>query len=211
MVAPAPVVYQGPAQTSGKAIASLVFGFLFFLLPAAIVAIVLGHISLSEIKKSAGRLEGQGLAIGGLILGYLGIAAIPLILIIAAIAIPNILRARMAANESSAASGIRTLNTAEVTYASEHADAGYTCSLSDLRELIGDGLASGAKNGYTFKLQDCTPETVGGPNAKYRVVAYPMTPNQTGVRAFCSDESAVIRVDGNGSAEACLEHGKPLQ
>jgi len=63
-------------------------GFLFpFLL--SIAAIILGHLSLSEIKKSAGRVTGQGLAIAGLVLGYLGIVTIPVILIIAAIAIPN--------------------------------------------------------------------------------------------------------------------------
>lgn len=52
----------------------------------------------------------MGLAITGLVLGYLGIAMIPLILIIAAIAIPNLLRARMAANESSAAHAIREID-----------------------------------------------------------------------------------------------------
>ena len=92
MGAPGPVAVE---KTSGMAIASLIFGILF-LFPLNILAIIFGHISLSQIKKSAGRLGGKGLAIAGLVLGYLGIAAIPFILIIAAIAIPNLLRARIA-------------------------------------------------------------------------------------------------------------------
>ncbi len=78
-------------KTSGLAI----FGIPFLFPPFSIVAVVFGHVSLSQIKKSAGRLGGKGLAIARLVLGYLGIAMIPLILIIAAIAIPNLLRARM--------------------------------------------------------------------------------------------------------------------
>ena len=93
-----------PAETSGKAIVSLVSGLFFLFLPLSIVAIIFGHLSLSDIKKSASRLKGQGMAIAGLVLGYLGIAVIPVTLIIAAIAIPNLLRARIAANEASTVS-----------------------------------------------------------------------------------------------------------
>ena len=98
----APTMTSGqvtPEKTSGMAIASFIFGLLFLFFPLSILAVVFGHISLSQIKNSAGRLGGKGLAIAGLVLGYLGIALIPLILIIAAIAIPNLLRARIAANE----------------------------------------------------------------------------------------------------------------
>ena len=66
-MAPSPV--SGPVtpeKTSGLAIASLIFGLLFLFFPLSIVAIVFGHISLSQIKKSAGRLGGKGLAIAGL-------------------------------------------------------------------------------------------------------------------------------------------------
>jgi hypothetical protein len=110
---PGPVVAE---KTSGLATASLIFGIPFLFFPFPIVAVVFGHVSLSQIKKSAGRLGGKGLAIAGLVLGYLGIAMIPLTLIIAAIAIPNLLRARMAANESSALYSLRTINTAQVSY-----------------------------------------------------------------------------------------------
>jgi type IV pilus assembly protein PilA len=201
-----------PQPTDGKAIASLILGFFFFFLPAAIVAVILGHLSLSEIRKSTGRLKGEGLAIGGLVLGYMGLAVIP-ILIIAAIAIPNLLRARIAANEDTAVNSIRTLNLAEVTYAETNHHAGYTCALSDLSSagLLAPQLASGARSGYVLALENCSAETPGGPNVKYQVVAYPMTRNQTGVRAFCSDESGVIKLDVNGSPQTCLESGSALQ
>lgn len=197
-------------KQAGKAIVSLVSGLFFFFLPASIVAVIFGHLSLSDIRKSAGRLKGDGMAIAGLILGYLGIAFIPIILIIAAIAIPNLLRARMAANESSAIAAVRALNTAEVSYSATHANGGFTCSLADLSDLIGSKLASGQRNGYVFELSDCTTGE-GGAMVKYRVVAYPITQNTTGIRAFCSDESAVVKADGSGSPRNCLESGSPMQ
>src|ERR1700682_6476664 len=123
---PGPVIAE---KTSGMAIASLIFGILFLFFPLSILAVVFGHVSLSQIKKSAGRLGGRGLAITGLVLGYLGIAMIPLILIIAAIAIPNLLRARMAANESSAAHAIREIDTAQVTYQVTYEKLGYAPDL----------------------------------------------------------------------------------
>jgi Domain of unknown function (DUF4190) len=78
LAAPSPP-FVGPRQTSGKAIGSLICGVIS-ILPLFIVAVILGHFALSDIKKSAGRLTGQGLAIAGLVLGYLGVVAIPFIL-----------------------------------------------------------------------------------------------------------------------------------
>lgn len=200
-------------ETSGRAIISLICGLLFFIPLAFIAAIVFGHLAISEIRRSAGRLKGQGIAITGLVLGYLWIFFIPVILIIAAIAIPNLLRARMAANESSAVASIHTLAVAEVSYSAAHGDRGFTCSLSDLEKdrLINRQLVSGQRNGYRFELLHCSPGASGGANAKYEVVAYPQIANQSGVRAFCSDESGVIRVDSNGSPQACLEKGSTLE
>jgi hypothetical protein len=198
-----------PPETSGKAIASLVFGLLAFILPAAILAIVFGHISRAEIRQSAGRLTGDGMALAGLIFGYMGVSVIP-ILIIAAIAIPNLLRARIAANEASAVGAVRTLNIAELSYVSEY-KVGYTCNLHDLggaggsrtaAGLIDNTLASGEKNGYIFQLQNCTADG-------YAASAVPRPPNQTGMRTFCSKQDGVIRT-GNRSAEDCLNNGEPL-
>ena len=121
-----------PQKISGMAIASLIFGILFIFFPLSIPAVVFGHIALSQIKKSAGRLGGRGLAIAGLVLGYLGIAMIPLILIIAAIAIPNLIRARTAANEASAASTVSSINSAQVTYQVAYPAIGYAHDLASL-------------------------------------------------------------------------------
>ena len=204
MPASAPV---GPGETSGKAIASLLFGLLFLFTPFAIAAVIFGHLSLSEIRQSAGRLTGHGMAIAGLVLGYVG--SVPMLLIIAAIVIPNLLRARIAANEASAVAAVRTLIVAETVYSQAHPASGYTCALTDLDE-IDSTLKSGRKSGYVFELRNCAAGTEGTGNVQYRIVAYPVTPNQTGVRAFCSDESAVIRVDSSGSAQGCTESSSPL-
>ena len=217
---PAPTL--GPAETSGKARASLVtgiFGLLFF--PIAIAAIILGHMSRSEIRQSNGRLKGDGMATAGLVMGYGAFAIIPFVLIIAAIAIPNLLRARIAANESSTLAAVRTLNTAELSYGSQYPKVGFTCSLSalggsdssaptsDHAKMIDDRLASGEKFGYRFELRNCVNSETEG--HKYQVVAYPRVGNQTGVRAFCSDESQVVKVDASGSADDCLTSGSPLE
>ena len=205
-----PPLPTGPQQTNGKAIASLVCGIIS-VFPLFIIAIILGHVSLYEIKKSGGRLKGEGLAIAGLVLGYLGIVAIPLLLIVAAIAIPNLLRAKMAANESSAVGSVRNLITAEVTYQATHQNVGFTCNLSDLSGLIDSPLASGQRTGYVFALQGCSSETQGGPVAKFQITAVPVKSDTTGQQAFCADESGVIRLDRTGSAQNCLDHGSLLQ
>jgi type IV pilus assembly protein PilA len=210
----------GPAGTSGKAVGSLIsalFGLILF--PAAIVAIILGHISRSEIRKSNGRLRGGGMALVGLILGYAGIAVIPIVLIVAAIAIPNLLRARMAANEASAVASLRTIVTAEVSYRTMFPTAGYTCELYNLggtegrshtpehAGLIHGKLVSGEQNGYRFELRNCENSETQN---KYQVVAYPLVRNQSGIKAFCADESAVIKSDPAGSPDSCLANGAPL-
>lgn len=178
--------------------------------PLFIVAIVLGHMSLSEIKKSSGRLKGEGIALAGLILGYLGIIFIPIILIVAAIAIPNLLRARIAANEASAAASVRELVSAEISYQATHQNAGFTCSFSDLSRQLDSQVAAGFKNGYAFFLQNCTAEKEGGPISKFQITAIPKVPNTSGRRAFCSDESSIIRLDAEGSGQNCLDHGSQL-
>ncbi len=111
-----PPILAGDAQTSGLAITSLILGIFFFIFPAAILGIIFGHIARAQIRDSAGRIKGAGLATAGLVLGYSGVLILPIILIIAAIAIPNLLRAKISANESSAVSALHTLNSAAIQY-----------------------------------------------------------------------------------------------
>jgi len=199
-----------PQQTSGLAVASLVTSLLPFFIVTPIVAVILGHVSLSQIKRSAGRLKGSGLAIAGLVIGYCSFILV--LLIIAAIAIPNLLRARLAANESSAASSVRTLVVAETTYATEHPEKGFSCAFADLKNdhIIDGELASGSKTGYVFELIGCKAENPDGPNTQFQVIAYPITRNTTGRKAFCSDETNLVRYVSDGSGEDCLDHGKNI-
>jgi type IV pilus assembly protein PilA len=193
-----------PAQTSGKATASLISGIAAYVIApfiGAIVAVVLGHLGLSEIKKSAGRLKGDGLAIAGLVLGYVQVAGLPFILIIAAIAIPNLIRSRMAANEASAVGSLRTITTGEIAYASVCPRIGFAASLAELgpngstcpdgKNQIDDRLALGIKNGYRFtpgtaNFSGQTPESSFGWNAD------PIS-SATGTRHFFVDQTGVIR------------------
>jgi type IV pilus assembly protein PilA len=206
-------VPDADAKTSGMAIGSLIFGVLFVVLPAAVVAIVLGHLSHSQIRKSAGRLKGSGLATAGLILGYLGIAIIPFILIIAAIAIPNLLRSKMAANEASALGSLRRINTACVEYSTLY--GGFPPTLAALggadnlaadpspkaAKLIDSTLQTGWKYGYVFYYAPGTRDTSGNIVA-YTVTADPITHGSTGIRHFFTDQTGVIRVDSRATADA---------
>jgi type IV pilus assembly protein PilA len=147
---------------------------------------------------------------------------VAIILIIAAIAIPNLLRARIAANESSAVSSIRTINTAEVAYQTSNPVVGYSALLVNLGPGAGvytcpavviptascliDGVlanngnpAGNGKSGYTFAAVG-VPGAVGVANVLYQSGAAPLSYNQTGVRRFCSAEDGVIHFDPNGGA-----------
>ena len=143
---------------------------------------------------------------------------VAIILIIAAIAIPNLLRSRISANESSAVGSIRTLNTAEVTYATTYPQQGFTCTLAALGPgatpptstaagLVDNVLASGQKSGYSFALGNCT----GTPVVTYESSGAPVSIGQTGQRSFCSDQSGVIRFAADGVAATCLAGTTALQ
>ena len=133
---------------------------------------------------------------------------VAIILIIAAIAIPNLLRSRIAANEASAVGSIRTLNTAEVTYASTYPNIGFNV-LANMggaggsatgAGLIDAVLASAVKSGYVFVI--VTGGASGsGPATTYSVQGDPQN-SQTGQRHFYSDQSGVIRYNVSAQASA---------
>jgi len=199
------------SKTSGLAVASLILGILFLIFPAAILAIVLGHISRSQIRDSAGRIRGAGMALAGLILGYAGVAVIP-ILIIAAIAIPNLLHSRMAANASVAVGSLRTLHVAATTYYSVY-DHGYPPALENLgppvagkeneerANLIDSTLASGRKSGYLFFYRAIRLQGSAVPMG-YTVNADPAAAGSTGMRHFFIDQTGVIRSERDRPATA---------
>ncbi len=206
------VAFGLPPETSGKAIFSLVTGFLFFFLPFAIVSLVFGYLSLYDIRKSAGQLTGRGLAITGIVLGYLGVVVTIGVIALGIYSMRSDRREAMkATDESSVVSSVRTLNAAEISYARAHPQEGFSCSLSDLSKSWGidPEVVRGKKNGFVFELESCEPAKKVGPIAKYRVVAY-MPVRKPGVPAYCSDESDVIRVARNGSIMDCLKSGVDL-
>jgi len=151
---------------------------------------------------------------------------VAIILIIAAIAIPNLIRSKMAANEASAVATIRTINTSEVVYSSTYnAPNVFATTLSQL----GDGgqpnncapgktpvaasaclidaavenatTVANAKSGYV--LTYATPAA-----GSYTINADPATVNSTGVRGFCSDQTVVIRFVN--PSPGCIGTSTPL-
>ena len=156
---------------------------------------------------------------------------VAIILIIAAIAIPNLLRARMAANESSAVATVRTINSAETTYNSTYPTVGFSPDLVSLGGALGAACtpssttaclidavvanngnpAGGGKSGYMFATG--AGNVAGGVNVGYTIEATPITINQTGIRGFCAEEDAVVRVDPAGkcsNTEAGIKGFNPL-
>jgi len=137
---------------------------------------------------------------------------VAIILIIAAIAIPNLLRARIAANESSAVSSIRTINTGQATYQMTFPGTGYSATLAALGPPAATGCPAGgpvvanaclidwvlasanavgtAKSGYYFAMGN---PAGGPPNTGYTVGGAAATFNVSGVRGFCANEDGVIR------------------
>lgn len=208
-VPPWPDLPSGEAHTSGKAIASLICGIFFFVLPSAIVAIILGHLSYSEIGKSLGRIRGRGIALVGLILGYFGVAFIPFILIIAAIAIPNLLRAKMAANEASVVGSLRSYQYAMGVYASKCPRIGTLANLGPGRgdceraDLLDQSLGADqpVKFGYYFHYVVAEPDDIGQVTS-FVITADPVDEGKTGSRHFYIDQSGLIRWTNNQPADA---------
>jgi prepilin-type N-terminal cleavage/methylation domain-containing protein len=146
---------------------------------------------------------------------------VAIILIIAAIAIPNLLRSRIAANQASAVGSLRTLNTAEVTYSVTY-NTGYTPTLGDLGPpaagstpvataagLVDSVLAGSAagtatattssKSGYTFVYTAGATDTTGRVNT-YSITATPVTVGTTGTNFYYTDMSGVIRQNNTAVA-----------
>ncbi len=134
------------------------------------------------------------------------LVVVSIILIIAAIAIPNLLQARVAANEVSAVASLRTINTAMITYYSTYPAVGFaptlaalggtSCALPDQTSacLIDSLLAAGTKSGYSFN----STGIGAAPASQYFSFALPMS--GSGNRSFCSTEDGVIHFDPTGSA-----------
>ena len=146
---------------------------------------------------------------------------VAIILIVAAIAIPNLLRSRIGANEASATAALRTISLAEVTYSATY-HSGFTDNLNrlgappsgqqadrftaDLLDpvLSGQSLGGGAntfsKAGYRFVYTPTGNNTSFGFISQYRINADPQVRGSTGQRSFYSDHSAIIRANATTAA-----------
>jgi hypothetical protein len=167
------------------------------------------------------------LAIGGLVLGYLGVTAIPLLSVIFVIAlIPSMSRNRTSSRGSAgnrqpaAVSSIRALNASEIGFQRAHPEVGYPCKLDD---LVGSGgeygfndpeLAAGTKDGYVFLVQNCSARSAGGPSTSYQIIGSPVE-KRSGGPTFCSDQSAVVRSvvrsQARDTGKDCLQSGPAWQ
>ena len=138
---------------------------------------------------------------------------VAIILVIAAIAIPNFLRSRVAANQASAVASLHTLEIAEATYASTYG-AGYSINMQYLASpttaganptstaagLIDSALASGTKSGYSFEYSPGTADATGRIN-NFNFSAVPIS-SSTGTNCYYTDESGVIRLNATTNASS---------
>ena len=136
---------------------------------------------------------------------------VAIILIIAAIAIPNLIRSRIAANQASAVASLRTLNTSEITYTSTF-NVGYSVNMAYLASpataganptstaagLIDSVLAAGIKSGYSF-VYSPGPSDSSGRISQYQFTAQPIS-SSTGTNFYYTDQSGVIRQNSTTTA-----------
>ena len=198
-------------RRKGMAVASLVLGILAVLSLGilgilGIIGLVLGIVAYRRAKQSPAKYGGEGMALAGMIVSGLSLFMFAYMGIVAAIAIPNLLAARKAANEGSAISSMRTLVSAEATYQAT-VGAGSYGTLEELvaAGLVDDKLGKGVKNGYRFEIR-VKPARSKSEWASFEAVAVPVKYGSsgagTGKRSFYVDESGVLRAGDKGGIEA---------
>ena len=145
---------------------------------------------------------------------------VAIILVLAAIAIPSLMRSRISANEASAVASLRSINTAQVTYIVTYPSEGYSDTLTKLAMPVGTAPVSSTsaglidwvlgcsaqpcpKSGYNFAITG----TSGTPIVVYSLTAVPTVPGTTGFSGFCSDQLSHVTYDPAGGTSCTL----PLQ
>jgi type II secretory pathway pseudopilin PulG len=194
---------DGTKKRAGLAVASLVLGVvglptLGLLGVGAITGVLLGAVALARVNRRPDEYGGRGLAIGGLVLNGVSLLLAPVIGIIAAIAIPNLLASARAANEASAIRNLRVLAQAEEVFISTH--DGTPGVYDDLKnaELLTEELTRGESHGYRFEVN------VEGDN--FAVLATPVKYPASGKRSFYySSDDGLIRAGDEQGARASNE------
>ena len=136
-------------------------------------------------------------------------------LILMTLAVPQLLKLRKQAQETSAVQSLRTIGQAELQYNSAYPANGFSCSLASLggdpksgaptaqgAQLLDVGLAAGQKAGYTFAITNCTKVTINNQDmyTSYEITAVPQSIGNSGDRGFCSDANNIIRFDPAGGS-----------
>jgi len=137
---------------------------------------------------------------------------VTIIMIIAAIAIPSLVRSRAQANETSAVGSLKALNEAVLLYSNTY--GGFPHQLSDLGPISGGGaptssaadlidsvLASGVKSGFKFTYTAAATDPAGNVLG-YSVTATPVVLGTSGQRSFYTDQSGTIRASPSGAADS---------
>lgn len=175
----------------GGFIAGVVIGLC--VIPAGLVT---GIVAVKRVKRAPHIYGGKGMAIGGIVCSSTGFVIIP---VIAAIAIPNLLASRRAANEGSAIQSLRKLNAAQATFVAT-VGSGNCGELSQLRSagLVDEKIAGGTMNGYKYEL--------AFDNSKRSCFAY-ATPESLsmGTRSFLLSDDGVIHAAVKNGARAELK------
>jgi type IV pilus assembly protein PilA len=146
-----------------------------------------------------------------------------IMLILMALAVPQMLKLKKHANELSATQTMRTLGQAEISYNSSYPTNGYACTLAVLggdpksgapsaqaAQLIDPALATTSqKAGYTFNVTNCTKVTVNNQDTftSFEITGVPQAVGKTGDNGYCSDDNNIVKVDPAGGI-ACTQ---PIQ
>ncbi len=146
-----------------------------------------------------------------------------IIAILMLIAIPTVGSLKKKANEMSAQKSLQTILSAENMYESNYPTNGFACAINQLggdpksgppsamsAQLIQPDLASGIKSGYIFNIANCSKINAGGTDriTGYSLTAIPQTVGATGDRAFCSDQSGIIKFDPAGGTNCSQTLGQ---
>ena len=163
---------------------------------------------MTALKRiQAGRRNEEGFTLIELLI------VMSVMLILMTLAVPQLLKLKKQANQTSAIQSVRTIGQAELQYNSAYPSRGFSCSLATLggdpksgapspeaAQLITPDLATGHKAGYTFAITNCSKVTINNQDmyTSYEITAVPDAVGKTGDNGFCADENNTIRQDPTG-------------
>jgi len=199
---------------SVKSVFALLCGLFFFVPFIGVIAIPLGYAARREIGRSNGELKGLGMALAGIILGYLSVAVVVVsLLVILTAGTGLILPRRPLPGDPYAVGSLRTISTAQKVYTSTYPEEGYSFSLEELggsggsprhAGLIDQGMSTGQSHGYWLLISGCDHQ-------HYNLEARPKDPGKSGLSMFCTDETGLIRkAPPNAALTECLKSGEVL-